>query len=270
MPQVVVSADQSHALANLFLLTTSGRLHRIDTVAKQQIEPALSPDGKKIVYVQTSRPGCQTCPWTLWIMNANGSDRHLLTPQPYQSNPTMYDTDPSWSPDGTQIVFGRSFDDSYELYTVPVTGGVARCLYVAGTSPAWGPGRIAYVSLPFERPGPDTLWTANPDGTKATKVTVGYIESPAYSRSGTLAYLNQPPSGSPSLVIYSGAATHRYTLPFEQAVSISWSPNNHSLAVVARATASAPYDVYTVNADGTGVRRLTTNLDALGGASWGG
>ena len=269
VPGLVVSAARNHRLANLFLLGTGGRLRRLSAIDKHQVEPAFSPNGTKIAYVQTSRPSCQTCPWSLWLMNANGSDRHLLTPQPYLSNPTTYDTNPSWSPDGSQIIFSRSTNDSYELYTVPATGGIPRDLYVAGASPAWGPSRIAYVSLPFERPGPVVLWTANPDGTNARQLTVGYIESPTWSRSGTLAYLNQPPVGGPTLVVYSGGA-HRYRLPFAQATSLSWAPNNHSLAVVARATPSSPYDVYSINLDGTGLRRLTTNLDALGGASWGG
>ncbi len=262
-----ISVSQGARFANLFLVTPAGS-HRLTHAKAALLQPAWSPNGKKLAYVQTSSATCQFCPWTIWTMNANGSDRRGLTyPQPYKNNPTLYDTSPSWSPDGTQVVFSRSTNNSYHLLVVPASGGIPRDLYVGGVSPAWGPHRIAYLQLPFERPGPVTLWTVNPDGTDAREVTSGYIVTPAWSRSGRLAYLEQPPSGPPVLVVIGGGQLHRHRLPLEHATSVTWSPGGDRLAIVARTSAKAPYEVYSITDTGKDLRRVTSNVDVLG-ASW--
>jgi TolB protein len=58
-----------------------------------------SPDGNRLVFTQnasTSTPG------QLWIMNADGSNQHLLL-----SDPSYIAVLPSFSPDGSNIVFSR-------------------------------------------------------------------------------------------------------------------------------------------------------------------
>ena len=53
-------------------------------------------------------------------------------------------------------------------------------LGVAGTQPAWGPTKIAYV-------GPRGLWTANPDGSDPVEVA-STGNDPAWSADGRRAY----------------------------------------------------------------------------------
>ncbi len=48
---------------------------------------------------------------------------------------------------------------------------------------------------------------------------------------------------------------------------LAWSPNGSKLAFVA-ADAAGVSDIWTVNADGTGLMRLTHDLDAAGTLSW--
>ena len=43
------------------------------------------------------------------------------------------DSQPSWSPDGTRIVFTRA----RSLYVVPAAGGAARRIVAAGVQPVW-------------------------------------------------------------------------------------------------------------------------------------
>jgi len=50
-------------------------------------------------------------------------------------------------------------------------------------------------------------------------------------------------------------------------VALAWSPDGTRLVVTARATATAPVDVYTVNPNGSDPIRLTQNYDA-GGVTW--
>jgi Tol biopolymer transport system component len=47
--------------------------------------------------------------------------------------------------------------------------------------------------------------------------------------------------------------------------SLAWSPDGTRFLVAARPRNAPTFDLYTVKTDGTGVRRLTTNLDVSGG-----
>ncbi len=58
------------------------------------VEPAWSPDGKRIAFVRDG---------ILHTMKANGSEVQQLTPSPYDANP-------SWAPDGQSIYFARNID----------------------------------------------------------------------------------------------------------------------------------------------------------------
>ena len=70
------------------------------------------------------------------------------------------DTGPSWSPDGTKILFSRwSFSDPGELFVIPAAGGTPTSLHVRADRAAWGPSRIAYVDNSSR---PASLWTALP------------------------------------------------------------------------------------------------------------
>jgi Tol biopolymer transport system component len=241
--------------ANLYLAAPDGSgVHRLTRTRAQQTAPAWSPDGKRIAYVQAAATGlsCKGCPATLWVIDSDGAHARALT-----RGESTWDSSPSWSPDGEDIVFSRSSPDSSgEVLVVPAAGGTPRDLHLAGDSPAWGPTRIAYL-------GDRSLWTAAPDGSDRRKIATGDPSSPAWSHDGRLAYLE----GGKRLVVVDGADTRRFPLPFDEARSVTWSPDGRRLAVVARAVRTGPFDVYSIDTDGGRPARITTNLDVLG-AGW--
>ena len=67
--------------------------------------------------------------------------------------------------------------------------------------------------------------------------------------------------------IVSGGVEHRVQLPFTEIGSIAWSPDGTRFLVTGRTKGAAVYDVYTVRTDGSGLWRLTTNIEAYG-VSW--
>jgi len=264
---IIVSADTGNRPANLYRISSIGQAHRLDVNRADETDPALSPDGREIVYVHSTRANCDRCGSTLWIANADGTGAHALTAQ--LPGTDSFDQHPTWAPDGNEIVFARQTLSSYELYRVAASGGTPRDLFIPGISPAWGPTRIAYLGPPPLRPGPDTLWTVKPDGTDPVQLTTDFVVSPAWSSKGTLAYLVQPPTGPATLVV----STHHFLLPVTGATSLAWSPGGNQLAITAQnitaqSTPSGHPRLYIVNADGTAFRPVHTTLDALG-VTWG-
>ena len=68
--------------------------------------PELSPNGDRIIFASTGNG--------LWVMNADGSDPHAIT--------FRDDIDPTWSPDGSMIVFASNRSGQRQLYTAKASG----------------------------------------------------------------------------------------------------------------------------------------------------
>jgi Tol biopolymer transport system component len=109
---------------------------------------AWSPDGQTIAYRRLDSPHLNTMVPTsgpnyeIWVMNADGSDRHLLAAVPDANG-----SSPEWSPDGSKIAFigAKKWFDT--LYVVDVaTGDITEVM--SGLPPAtgnWLPGRATWM-----------------------------------------------------------------------------------------------------------------------------
>jgi dipeptidyl aminopeptidase/acylaminoacyl peptidase len=80
---------------------------QITTVSENGRDPAWSPDGTKIAYAAGG----------IAVVNADGSDRLLLTDHAYT------DSHPVWSPDGKSIAFTGTAGYGTELFLIRAEGG---------------------------------------------------------------------------------------------------------------------------------------------------
>lgn len=140
-------------------------------------DPTWSPDGRKIAF--TVRPNLMTPgggpEGAIAVINADGSDFVQLTDIADGSSGS-----PAWSPDGSQIAFGRERD----IYVMNVDGTNIRALTNDGKSqsPTWSPDgtRIAFVSVKNSRCGrvflagysfcTSELYVMNADGSNVAKL----------------------------------------------------------------------------------------------------
>jgi Tol biopolymer transport system component len=141
--------DSNFNSVGLFVVNTNG------TGLKQITPPnfsdlssfgSWSPQGNEIVFSVHLTPDVHS---SIWVVHSDGSGLHEINVQPASAcggadaNPTAQGCNhPTWSPDGTQIAFVRSFSNVVdgELYTVNLDGtGLFQVTHTPGVdSVDWG------------------------------------------------------------------------------------------------------------------------------------
>ena len=214
-----ITPENTH---DLFLITTNGHVaRRLTHTPQDEEEPAWSPDGLRVAFMrveQSCKAGVCKGPTAtdIWVMDAAGRAARRITHG-------TYDSSPSWSPDGQQLLFrryGRRYGPPQEgIYVVGADGHGERLLVDATfpQNPDWSPDgkQIAYV----------TCVAADP--TCETGVTVVDLDS---GRRRTLRARGLP----------------------RDAFDVAWSPDGHRLAV------STSLGVFVVPSDGGTARRIAT------------
>jgi len=196
--------------------------------------------------------------YEIYTMNADGSVVTRLT-----NNPAT-DLEPAWSPDGKKIAFASTRDGNTEIYVMNSDGSVVTRLTnnpAVDGSPAWSPDgkKIAFHS---NRDGNYEIYVMNSDGAGVTRLTNNSAddEEPAWSPDGKrIAFRSDR---DVSFLIYTmnsdGSGVTRLTNPSGVDASPAWSPDGKIIAFSGyRESPVAPglydVDIYTMNADGSGI-----------------
>ena len=111
------------ARSDIYVMNADGSgTRKLTHNARQNAEPAWSPDGRKIAF-RSTRNGNRD----IYVMNANGSGKRNLTRN------AAWDSRPSWSPDGRKIAFVSNRDGRLEAHVMNADGSGQRRLTVQGT-----------------------------------------------------------------------------------------------------------------------------------------
>jgi len=217
---------------------------------------AWSLDGRKIAFVGNSK---------IYVANADGSAQRRLTDN------GAAEGSPSWSPDGSRIAFLKlhSGSEVFDVYVVNADGSGQRRLTLNGASyfaPVWSPDgrRIAFVS---RRDNKFEIYVMNADGSRQRRLTRHAV--PSYSD------LVWSPDGrmivfESKLQVYvvnaDGSGERQLTRNEARNFAPAWSPDGRMIAFERGRRPRSPcswcpglwgYDVYVMNADGSGQQRLT-------------
>ena len=110
--QVLFTADQGGDL-DIYIANADGsRLRNLTQVTGDDVQPAWSPDGRKIAF-SSGRTGN----FDIYVIDVDGSNLVQLTTS------RGFDEWPVWSPDGQKIAFVSDRDGNVEIYTMNVDGG---------------------------------------------------------------------------------------------------------------------------------------------------
>ncbi|WP_445665690.1 TolB family protein [Fodinibius sp. AD559] len=206
----------------------------------------ISSDGTKILYTNFPKDG-------LFRMNADGSEQKKL----------ISDADiglGSWSPDESQIFFGSGRDGDFELYIADADGSNIEQITdntYGDDYPDWSPDgdKIVFRSRPDDA---FNLYTINSDGTGLTQLTsatknVGGArwshdgQKLVFSRDGDIYTINA--DGSDEQLVYDGS---------RNLFNPSWSADDSKI-IYDRNMSQGGYEIYFINADGSGQPTNITN-----------
>ncbi len=229
-------------------------------------EPRWSPSGKRIAFAATRRglgKGRSSQHDELFVMNADGSAARRLT-WTRAAHTRVFHDNLSWSPDGRRIVFDRNDDGPEGIYVIKANGRGKRPLIRAHKA-GWGWPRNSALS-------PDGRKIALTDGSHVFVVNAGggTRPRPVARVPGSPFDLTWSPDGRRIAVLGddadlmvmrrdgSGLLNVTRKLPEWKISGHAWSPDGQTFAVAIQEQFRAPYQIWLVNADGTGKRKLTT------------
>lgn len=205
----------------------------------------------------------------IYLMDKNGENLTRLTTN------TVRDLDPTWSPNGTRIVYQTTSSGNWDIATINASGGEPDILTVDSsaqdTEPAWSPdgSRIAFVS---DRDGNEDIYVMNRDGSNVQRLTDDSRPdtSPAWSPDGTqIAFVSRRTGDDEIFVLTLGSDDLPVNLTQNPANdnNPAWSPDGTKIAFDSLRDSSAR-EVYMMNPDGSEVVNVSNHISNDEEPSW--
>jgi len=232
------------------------QLTQIHTIS---LTPRWSPDASRIAFTCFAQPGSSSV-LTAQICVYSTLTNHLISWPHFRGT----NSSPSWSPDGSQLMFMSSMLGNPELFITDASGQRPKRLTFSNgsnTSPSWNPKTGLQVAFVSDRGGIPQLYTMNSDGSSQAKVDLpdmGYVIDPAWSPNGQLlAFSWRRPNGNYDIYVMEIVTRQLVELTRDVGRNErpSWAPDGRHL--VFESTRTGTRQIWSMIADGTQARQLT-------------
>lgn len=244
-----------------------------DMLAMDRISDVqVAPDGKSVVFaVRVTNLAANRGMTDLWLVGTDGSGLRRLTSH------TATDSSPRWSPDGKLIYFLSTRSGSSQIWQIAPGGGEA--MQVTSTAADIGSfrlspdgTRIAFSAEVF--PGKSMEETAAALEERSKKKASGRIYDELLFRHWDTWYDGRrnhvfviPAKGGPAVDVMKDMNADAPSRPFGGAEEYTFTPDGKSIVFTARDAGreeawSTNFDLFLVNADGTGRKNLTADNKA--------
>lgn len=237
---------------------------RIDTVDSSYIELSIlglhfdwSPDSKSMAYTRRVQEGFGSDVRSIWVMDIETGEKIELASR------SMY---PSWSPDGTKIVYIGYLSDYFDgcdLWIMNSDGSGKRKLASNAefnTWPSWSPdgAKIAYTSVSENQLESAKIWVIDADGVNNAQLAAG-AKFPKWSPDGAkIAYQSGSSNGDFIWIMDPDGTDKKCLTTNPNSIDFSkseWSPDSTKIAYNAGVRAEG---IWVVNADGSGEHSITS------------
>ena len=164
--QAVVFVGRQTGNAEIYELNLiTGAIRQLTQFKTEVGSPEISPDNKLIAFTYRPSNGIAQ----LWMMNRDGSDPHE-----FYSSRTQESHDPTWSPDGAQILFAMGKGENNKLYVLGFDGRdpqvVNDTIDTRGRSD-WS--LLSLISLDMGDPLQHNVYTMDVDGNNLKRLSNG-------------------------------------------------------------------------------------------------
>lgn len=257
LPSIVFVSTDLHANPDVFTMKLDGSAVTAltnDTVADSF--PIFSPNGQKIAFLSN------VAGLKLAVMDVDGSHRQDLGAAVAYA--------PSWSPDGTKLVYVSNRNGNNDLYLYDLTAGTdTRLTTNAATDdhPAWSPDgtKIAFASA---RSGGGDIYVYDVAGATETRLTVDPIidNNPAWSPDSQWVVYDAKSDGNLWKIKPDGTGLAQVTNNPGRDLNARWSPDGQWIAF----TNDRAFhdDVYIIHPDGTGERAVANSAGNDNAHAW--
>ena len=220
---IAYCADLGQNRTEIFLMHADGSgKHRVTNADGGNFNPGISPDGRQIVFHSMRDRENGAINRELYLINSDGTGERRLTTHPAQ------DRNPAFSPDGKKIIFQSDRNEE-----------------MPGSNDNW------------------EIYTINLDGGELTRLThhPAADSDPAYSPDGTRIAFVSNRDFNPEIYVMDadGGNVIRLTHNLGDDNHPAFSPDGKQLVFHSNRDRGSQ-ELYLINVDGTGEKRLTTNL----------